>query len=91
VSDDRDAELPITWGLFVKLETASQTVPEGELADVSEFYDVAVAEIGEEGLLRGWALAAAVLREHLREHAVRLGCDCASDDWLRREQLHHAR
>ena len=80
------AEFPITWGLFIKLQEA----PEGQLEDVWKFFDAAVEEIGEDGLLRGWDLVAAYLLARLREHASELGCDCGSDDWLARVQVHVA-
>jgi hypothetical protein len=80
------SELPITWGLFIKLETA----PMGELEDAWAFEEAAEAEIGVDGLLRGWALVAAVLRKHLQDHAEKMGCDCGSEDWLQREQIFNA-
>jgi hypothetical protein len=87
-NEDRSdpAELPITWGLFVKLEMA----PDGELEDVWEYHADAEDAIGEDGLLRGWALVATVLRRYLQDHAAKLGCDCGSDEWLEREQVYNA-
>ena len=82
VHEDRSdpAELPVTWGLFVKLEMA----PMGELEDVWDYAEAAEAEIGIDGLHRGWHLVAAWLRQALQEHAQ--ACDCGSDSWLQREQ-----
>ena len=51
------------------------------------FVEAAEAEIGVEGLLSGWAIVAALLRERLVEHAETLNCDCGSAEWLRSEQL----
>jgi hypothetical protein len=89
-NDDDDksdpAELPITWGLFVKLQMA----PEGELEDVWDYNTAAEAEIGVDGLMRGWDLVACVLLKYLRDHAAKLGCDCGSDEWLQREQVYNA-
>ena len=78
-----DAEFAIAWSVLLKLET--------EAEDAAEFYDAVEKMLGPEGLIRGLALCTAVMREHLREHAARLGCDCGSDEWLRREQLDNAR
>jgi hypothetical protein len=83
---DDPAELPITWALFTKLEMA----PMGELEDAWDYYDAAVEQVGEDGLLRGWALVAAVLRKSLQDHAAEVGCDCGSDAWLAREQIFNA-
>lgn len=77
------AELPITWALFVKLQEA----PMGELEDVWAFEEAAEEQIGVDGLMRGWDLVACYLLARLREHAVHLGCDCGSDEWLRRVQI----
>lgn len=78
------AELPITWGLFVALEMA----PMGDYEAVREFYDAAIAELGEEGLLRGWHLVAVALRKALQEHASQ--CACGSDQWLEGQQVVNA-
>lgn len=91
MTEDEDradpAELPITWGLFVKLQTA----PMGKLEGVWAFEEAAEAEIGVDGLLRGWDLVAAYLCRSLREHAEQLGCDCGTDDWLKRVQIETAK
>jgi hypothetical protein len=88
MTEDRSdpAELPITWGLFTNLEMA----PEGELEDAWEFARAADGEIGMDGLHRGWHLVAALLRKYLQDHAAKLGCDCGSEEWLRREQVVNA-
>jgi hypothetical protein len=41
-----------------------------------------VEEYGEEELMMGLALVAAFIRDALRTHGERLGCDCGSDAWL---------
>jgi hypothetical protein len=43
-----------------------------------------VEEYGEEELMAGLALVASFMRDALRGHAERLGCDCGSDSWLDR-------
>jgi hypothetical protein len=83
------AELPIVWGLFRALETACEGdgLPDSTVASLGE---AAEAQLGVDGLLRGWALTAAVLRARLQEHAARVGCSCGSDEWLLREQIYNA-
>lgn len=51
----------------------------------NDIADALVREFGEDEILRGLALVAAVLRESLLEHAN--GCDCGSDAWLERHRL----
>jgi hypothetical protein len=41
-----------------------------------------VEEFGEEELMAGLALVASFMRDALRTHAERLGCDCGSDQWI---------
>lgn len=60
----------------------------GDYEAVREFYEAAVAEIGDDGLMRGWHLVAAKLRDRLQEHAQ--ACECGSDEWLEREQVSNA-
>jgi hypothetical protein len=43
-----------------------------------------VEEFGEEELMVGLALVASFMRDALRNHAERFGCDCGSDAWLDR-------
>ena len=43
-----------------------------------------VEEYGEEEIMAGLALVAAVIRDALRTHGEQLGCDCGSDAWLER-------
>jgi hypothetical protein len=76
----------ITWGLFRALEA---TCEHGELPDptVDELFEAAEGEIGVDGLLSGWGLVAARLRQALVEHAETVGCDCGSEGWMEREQL----
>jgi hypothetical protein len=76
----------VTHGLFRALERAE------ELLDptVDELLEAAEVEIGTDGLLSGWALVAALLRDQLLQHSQQLGCHCGSLAWLEREQFHHA-
>jgi hypothetical protein len=75
----------VVLGLFRALE-AAETLPDPL---VDELLEAAMAELDEQRLLSGWALVAALLRQHLLAHARRLGCDCGSLDWLETVQLHH--
>ena len=43
-------------------------------------------EYGAQELLRGLTMVAATLRDALIGHAKRLGCECGSDEWLKRMQ-----
>jgi hypothetical protein len=43
-----------------------------------------VEEYGEEEIMAGLALVASFIRDALRTHAERLGCDCGSTAWLDR-------
>jgi hypothetical protein len=43
-----------------------------------------VEEYGEEEIMAGLALVAAFIRDALRHHGERLGCDCGSAEWLDR-------
>ena len=79
----------IVWGLFVLLETIADQDRDLPDPEVDAFLEAAEAEIGPDGLLSGWAVAA-ILRKHLIDHAEKVGCDCGSPEWLEREQLHPA-
>lgn len=48
-----------------------------------------VDEFGHEALTAGLALVAAILRQELRRHAAKTGCDCGSEDWLARMVYAH--
>lgn len=83
-------EFAITWSLFAELEQVEEDgrlLPDPAVDDL-----VAGAEetIGTGGLLSGWALVAAYLRARLIEHSQTVGCECGSQDWLRRVQLDNA-
>jgi len=82
-------EFSITWALFAKLEEICE---HGQLPDPAVDDLVAGAEetIGTDGLLSGWGLVAACLRARLVEHSQTVGCDCGSEDWLRRVQVDNA-
>ena len=77
----------IVWGLFVLLERIAESDKDLPDPEVDAFLDAAEAEVGTDGLLSGWAIVAALLRQRLIEHAEQVGCDCGSAEWLNSEQL----
>ena len=79
-------EFSITWALFTRLEEVCE---HGQLHDPVVDDLVAGAESTID-LLSGWALVAAYLRARLIEHAETVGCDCGSEDWMRRVQFDNA-
>jgi hypothetical protein len=50
----------------------------------NEIAGMLVEEYGEEEIMAGLALVAAFIRDALRHHGERLGCDCGSAEWLDR-------
>jgi hypothetical protein len=83
-------EFSITWSLFAELEQVEEDGRDLPDPEVDALVAGAESTIGTEGLLSGWALVAAWLRARLIEHAQTVGCDCGSQNWLRREQIRHA-
>jgi hypothetical protein len=79
-----DHYTPVVWALFTKRE-AAETLPDPE---VEAFFEAAEAQIGVDGLLSGWGIVAARLRQMILGHAT--ACDCGSLEWMQREQLHLA-
>ena len=76
--------------MFVELEQVEEDGRELPDPAVDDLVAGAEETIGTDGLLSGWALLAAYLRARLIEHAQTVGCDCGSQDWLRRVQLDSA-
>lgn len=83
-------EFSIAWSLFVELEQVEEDGRDLPDPAVDDLLDGAESTIGTGGLLSGWALCAAYLRRRLTEHAQTVGCDCGSQEWLRRVQLDNA-
>ena len=63
---------------FVAVETDPMTDEANETAELL------IAQYGEDEIMSGLALVAAFMRDALRSHAERVGCDCGSDSWLDR-------
>jgi hypothetical protein len=72
------------WAFFRAVEHVPMDDDHNDLAQAL------VDEFGEDDILRGLALVAAVLRDGLITHARRLGCSCGSDAWLERMQFENA-
>jgi hypothetical protein len=67
-----------TWSLFIAIERGDQ-----------ETIDAICEEYDDRSLLKGWHVVAARLRLALQQHAVTLGCECGSDEWLEAERLYN--
>ena len=75
-SGEDDAGYRAALSFFVAVEHVPMDDAHNDIADAL------VREFGEDEILRGLALVAAVLRDALRKHAN--GCECGSDAWLER-------
>lgn len=66
------------WAFFKALEQYRDEHPEDDEVPIA-----IVDEWGEDAIMRGLALVAAMIRQELRRHAEATGCDyCGSDEWL---------